>query len=137
MVADSVKVKRKNMVCAPFVSLVQLMECGPNGVSGDNVRNLPLEKSGVESGKETEGETGTVLIENTRETSVMERLFNTATAMTFLTVKWRVSCQSGASGVIANLTVDQTLHKQEKESVFLTSLNTVPKTSVNSQGSQM
>jgi len=39
-------------------------------------------------------------------------------------VQWRVSCQSGASGLIANLTVDQTLYKQEKKSVFLTSLNT-------------
>jgi len=62
------------------------MECGPNGVSGDNVSHLPLETSIVETGMEPEGEKGSVMVENTRETSVMERLFNTAAAMTLMAV---------------------------------------------------
>lgn len=62
------------------------MGCGPNGVSGVHVNLLPLEKLNALPGWEPEGERGTVLIENTMETHVMERLFNMAAAMTLKTV---------------------------------------------------
>lgn len=57
-----------------------------NGVSGVNVNHLPLEKSIALTGRETEGERGTVLTENTMETSVMEKLCNMAAAMTLINV---------------------------------------------------
>lgn len=136
MVAESVEVKSKKLVSAPLISTVQYTGCGLNGVSGVDVKNLPLEISHVKTGKETEGERESALVENTRETSVLEILLNTATAMTLMAVEWKVSCQSGVSGFIANLPVGQALHKQEKESVFLTSPTTVPKTAVCSQGCQ-
>lgn len=87
MVAESVEVKSKKLVSAPLISTVQYTGCGLNGVSGVDVKNLPLEISHVKTGKETEGERESALVENTRETSVLEILLNTATAMTLMAVE--------------------------------------------------
>lgn len=63
------------------------MGCGQNGVSGLNVNHLPLEKSHAETEREPEGKYGSVLVQNTRENSVMEKLLNMAAAMTLMAVK--------------------------------------------------
>lgn len=83
--------KQKRISCLTFniflsVFFCQLMGCGANGVSGVDVDHLPLEKFNAIPGRESEGERGTVLIENTMEACVKERLFNMATAMTLATV---------------------------------------------------
>lgn len=62
------------------------MGYGLNGASGVLVNHLLLEISDADTGRENEGERGTVLIEKTMEMSVKEILFNMATAMTLATV---------------------------------------------------
>lgn len=108
---------------------------GQNGVSGVFVNRNPLEKSHAEPGREPEGNYGTVLVQNTKENSAMEKLLNMEAALTLISVIWKLSCPSGASGVTANLTVGKTPNKPEAESVFLTFLNTNPMTTVFSMGS--
>ncbi len=62
------------------------MGCGPNGVNGVDVNHLPLDKLHAKSGRETEGERGNVLIENTMEAGVKMRFFNMAAAITLAIV---------------------------------------------------